>query len=84
MVNHVSPLKSDGVPNRFARAVSEPTRIRCKAGPQRNTPAKAAGVSAIAGIVVVKSNSRIRIPGLTKKVILHLLPVKFQAYFEWF
>ena len=44
-MNHDSPLKLVGLPKRVTRSFSEPTKMRCIIGPQRNTPAKAAGVS---------------------------------------
>ena len=48
---------------------SEVTKILSLTGPQRKTPAIAAGGVAIAGIVAVASTSRIVTDGLTEKTI---------------
>jgi hypothetical protein len=75
---------ANGLPKREASSSSDVIRMRSLVGPQRNTPAIAAGGVATAGITAVASTSLTMTDGLTEKTIFFSFFVRFVYKFQSF
>ena len=73
---------ANGFPKRVASSSSDVIKMRSLVGPQRNTPAIAAGGVAIAGITAVASTSLTMTDGLTEKTIFFSFYVRLFYKFQ--